>query len=131
MLWGRSSNTKRSSMYTGYQTNDYSSGHIRYWRTDDLLLSIEAGEGTSNTVLEGDNKDAGKEGDEEFEPYEFDDKASKNTLDPDLPFRAYEPLPYMKNIDLSTKSGLEFSRLPYRTPGCEVWFVMYEFLKLE
>lgn len=34
-----------------------------YKRTDDLLLSMGANEGTSNTMLEGDNERANEEGD--------------------------------------------------------------------
>ncbi|KAH1056720.1 hypothetical protein J1N35_034785 [Gossypium stocksii] len=63
MLWGRSSYTKRLSIYTSYQTNDYSSRHMCYWRTDDLPFSTGAGEGTSNIVLKCDNEDADEGGD--------------------------------------------------------------------
>ncbi|PPR91674.1 hypothetical protein GOBAR_AA29010 [Gossypium barbadense] len=112
MLWGKSSYTRGSSLYTSHQSVEYSSGHMGDRRITDLLLLTRADEGTSNTVLEGDNEGTDEKvdvGEEErvVEPkrYECDDDTSDNALNPDAGFRVYELLPHMTNIDLSTNGG--------------------------
>ncbi|KAH1129536.1 hypothetical protein J1N35_000914 [Gossypium stocksii] len=62
-LWGGNSFIEGLLTDMGHKPKDYSSGHISYRRTDGLLFSTRAGEGTCNTVLEGDNEDANEEGD--------------------------------------------------------------------
>ncbi|KAH1114401.1 hypothetical protein J1N35_007779 [Gossypium stocksii] len=59
MLWGGSSYTKGSSTHMGYRT------------IDELLFRTEAGKGTSNTVLEGEEErvvDANDGEEPELEP---------------------------------------------------------------
>ncbi|KAH1096822.1 hypothetical protein J1N35_013743 [Gossypium stocksii] len=42
-----------------------------------------------------------------LKPCRFDNNSSNNFSNLDPRFRAYEPLPHMKNIDLSAESGLK------------------------
>ncbi|KAK5803255.1 hypothetical protein PVK06_030898 [Gossypium arboreum] len=53
---------KGSSTYTG-QPIDYSGEHMDFKKTNNLFLSIGAGEGTSNTVFKDDNEGADEEED--------------------------------------------------------------------
>ncbi|KAK5802984.1 hypothetical protein PVK06_030621 [Gossypium arboreum] len=112
-------------MYIGHQLVEYFGGHMGYRRTDDLLLSTGADKGTPNNVLEGDNKGTNEEGDASEEEGVADaneedelkpEPISQRSLD-DARFRAYEPLPLMKNINLSIVDCLEFSWIPYKTFG--------------
>ncbi|KAH1056170.1 hypothetical protein J1N35_034235 [Gossypium stocksii] len=100
MLWGKSSYTEGSSMYTEYQSIQYSGRHMGYMITDDLLLSTRV----SNVTMELDY-------------CEFDNDSLDNAPNPNMGYRAYEPLPNMTNIDQSIEGGLEFLRLPHKTPG--------------
>ncbi|KAH1114092.1 hypothetical protein J1N35_007470 [Gossypium stocksii] len=115
MLWGISSYTGGSSIYIGHQPVGYFGRHMCYRRINDLLLSIRVVEGTSNIVLEGDNKGADDEGDVGMEEGAMD--ANKgDELEPD-PIRAYELLLHMMNIVLSAEGGLEFLWLSHKTPS--------------
>lgn len=52
-----------------------------------------------------------------LEPCDSGYDGSSNASNPNPRFRAYEPPPYMTNIDLSVEGGLEFQQLPHKTPG--------------
>lgn len=139
MSWGRSSYIDGSSTYIEHKLVGYFSEHVGYKRTDDLLLSTYVvGNGTSNTMLEGDNervdekedasaKEGGTNANEELKPEPIRQRNSNGLkvalfLEPnsittelkhcesddddsdlDVRSRAYEPLHYMTNIDLSSR----------------------------
>ncbi|KAH1073289.1 hypothetical protein J1N35_025617 [Gossypium stocksii] len=63
MSWGESSYTRGLSMYTVHQTDSFFYGHMGYRGINNLILSMGIDEGTSNSLLEGDNEGVDEEKD--------------------------------------------------------------------
>ncbi|MFQ6648358.1 hypothetical protein Gotur_021002 [Gossypium turneri] len=99
-------------------------------RRDDVLPTTSTGEGTSYVAGDGgleDDSDVdppqepGLDGAEvalfsepEPIPTELEDVEGGSDEEEDPRFRAYSPLAYMHNVDLSADDALEFPDLPHR-----------------
>ncbi|MBA0705097.1 hypothetical protein Golax_017311, partial [Gossypium laxum] len=83
MSRGGSSYTERSSMYTEHQTNSFFGRHMGYRRIDDLLLLTETGKGTSNPLLEDDNKGIDEEEDAVEEKDTGEEEEAANAIGED------------------------------------------------
>ncbi|MBA0847010.1 hypothetical protein Goshw_011090, partial [Gossypium schwendimanii] len=91
----RSSYTEGSSMYTEHQTNSFFGRHMGYRRIDDLLLLTETGKGTSNPLLEDDNKGIDEEEDAVEEKDTGEEEGAVNAIDED----ELDPKPICKTVD--------------------------------